>query len=97
MNRIVYDIIEEIAYRTGLYKKGVMDMYKVMIVEDEPKIAEHLQTYIEKYGYQAIMVTNFERIMERFRENTPDSVLLDFNLLSFDGDYLCRRRREKLA
>jgi len=95
MNRIVYDIIEEIAYRTGLYKKGVMDMYKVMIVEDDPKIAEHLQTYIEKYGYQAIMVTNFERIMERFRENTPDIVLLDINLPSFDGYYWCRQIRQE--
>lgn len=70
-------------------------MYKVMIVEDDPKIAEHLQTYIEKYGYQTIMVTNFERIMERFRENTPDIVLLDINLPSFDGYYWCRQIRQE--
>ena len=26
-------------------------MQKIMIVEDDPKIAEHLESYINKYGY----------------------------------------------
>src|SRR5690625_2400913 len=77
------------------FKKGAVNMYKVMIVEDDPKIAEHLQTYIEKYGYQAIMVTSFERIMDDFRENAPDIVLLDINLSSFDGYYWCRQIRQE--
>src|SRR5690625_5806652 len=70
-------------------------MYKVMIIKDDPKIEEHLQTYIEKYGYQAIMVTSFERIMDDFRENAPDIVLLDINLPSFDGYYWCRQIRQE--
>jgi len=82
-------------YVEPIFKKGAVNMYKVMIVEDDPKIAEHLQTYIEKYGYQAIMVTNFERIMEDFRKNTPDIVLLDINLPSFDGYYWCRQIRQE--
>src|SRR5699024_3255547 len=61
----------------------------------DPKIAEHLQIYIEKYGYQAIMVTDFERIMDGFRETAPDIVLLDINLQSFDGYYWCRQIRQE--
>jgi DNA-binding response OmpR family regulator len=72
-----------------------MKMYRVMIVEDDPKIAEHLHAYIIKYGYQAIVVTDFEQIMEKFRENTPDIVLLDINLPSFDGYYWCRQIRQE--
>lgn len=70
-------------------------MHKVMIVEDDPKIAEHLQTYIIKYGYQVIGVTDFERIMDDFKEHSPDIVLLDINLPSFDGYYWCRQIRQK--
>lgn len=76
-------------------EKGAVNMHKVMIVEDDPKIAEHLQIYIEKYGYQAIMVTDFERIMDGFRETAPDIVLLDINLPSFDGYYWCRQIRQE--
>jgi OmpR family two-component system response regulator YxdJ len=32
-------------------------MQKIMIVEDEPKIAQHLQYYIQKYGYDPVVVT----------------------------------------
>lgn len=70
-------------------------MHKVMIVEDDPKIAEHLYTYIIKYGFEAIVVTDFERIMEDFRDNLPDIVLLDINLPSFDGYYWCRQIRQE--
>lgn len=66
-----------------------------MIVEDDPKIAEHLCTYIEKYGYKAIVVTNFEQIMSEFHTNLPDIVLLDINLPSFDGYYWCRQIRQE--
>lgn len=70
-------------------------MYKVMIVEDDPKLAEHLHTYIIKYGYQSIVVTDFERVIDDFRENKPDIVLLDINLPSFDGYYWCRKIRQE--
>lgn len=68
-------------------------MQKIMIVEDDPKIAEHLKTHIEKYGYHVTCVTNFEKIMEEFNKINPDLVLLDINLPSFDGYYWCRQIR----
>jgi OmpR family two-component system response regulator YxdJ len=68
-------------------------MQKIMIVEDDPKIAEHLKTHIEKYGYHVTCVTDFENIMEEFNKINPDLVLLDINLPSFDGYYWCRQIR----
>jgi len=70
-------------------------MQKVMIIEDEPKIAEHLQTYIQKYGYLAMTVTNFDHVMNEFHTYQPDLVLLDINLPSFDGYYWCRQIRNE--
>lgn len=69
-------------------------MQKIMIVEDDPKIAEHLQSYIHKYGFQAVKVTDFHAIMDVFHEHSPDLVLLDINLPSYDGYYWCRQIRK---
>ena len=70
-------------------------MSKIMIIEDDPKIAEHLQREIEKYGYETYTVTNFENIMLDFKRFRPELVLLDINLPSYDGFYWCRQIRQE--
>ncbi|WP_066190477.1 MULTISPECIES: response regulator transcription factor [Gracilibacillus] len=69
-------------------------MQTMMIVEDDPKIAEHLQTYIEKYGYHVEKVEVFDQVMDVFQKIEPDLVLLDINLPSYDGYYWCRQIRQ---
>lgn len=68
-------------------------MVKIMIVEDDMKIAELLSTYVAKYGYQGIIVTDFQNVLDIFLEEQPELVLLDINLPSFDGYYWCRQIR----
>jgi len=70
-------------------------MQKIMIVEDDTKIAEYLSSYIKKYGYETIVASDFERIVETFREANPDLLLLDINLPSYDGYYWCRQIRKE--
>lgn len=70
-------------------------MQKIFIVEDDPKIANHLQQNVEKYGFGAFIVTDFEQVMEAFRDYNPHLVLLDINLPSFDGFYWCRQIRNE--
>ncbi|MFJ5763138.1 response regulator transcription factor [Neobacillus sp. NPDC093182] len=70
-------------------------MQKIMIVEDDPKIAEHLKMHIEKYGYGVTCVNDFEHVMREFYDINPDLVLLDINLPSFDGYYWCRQIRKE--
>ncbi|MDR7246904.1 response regulator transcription factor [Priestia megaterium] len=70
-------------------------MQKILIIEDDPKIAEHLQSYIGKYGFNATVVKNFDDVMEEFHRKKPDLVLLDINLPSFDGYYWCRQIRKE--
>ncbi len=66
-----------------------------MIVEDDPKIAEHLKTHIEKYSYDVTCVIDFEHVTNTFNDIKPDLVLLDINLPSFDGYYWCRQIRKE--
>lgn len=70
-------------------------MQKILIVEDDPKIATHLKTHIEKYGYDVTCVIDFEHVMNTFYEVNPNLVLLDINLPSFDGYYWCRQIRKE--
>jgi len=66
---------------------------KIMIVEDDLKIADYLHTYIEKYDYDVLKADDFENLMDLFRAFHPDLVLLDINLPRFDGFYWCRQIR----
>ncbi|MFC4810460.1 response regulator transcription factor [Paenibacillus sp. GCM10023250] len=68
-------------------------MYDIMIVEDDDKIAAMLQAHIRKYGYNGIIVDDFDGVLDRFRALEPHMVLLDINLPSFDGYYWCRQIR----
>ncbi|WNS80555.1 response regulator transcription factor [Domibacillus sp. DTU_2020_1001157_1_SI_ALB_TIR_016] len=69
-------------------------MQKIMIIEDDAKIASLLQTHIEKYGYDVYRVNDFEHVADEFHHYKPDLVLLDINLPSFDGFYWCRQIRK---
>ncbi|WP_077310491.1 response regulator transcription factor [Terribacillus halophilus] len=69
-------------------------MKKIMIIEDDMKIAEHLCSHIEKYGYEVMIASDFENIMAAFLNVLPNLVLLDINLPSYDGYYWCRQIRQ---
>ncbi|SDD70364.1 DNA-binding response regulator, OmpR family, contains REC and winged-helix (wHTH) domain [Terribacillus halophilus] len=69
-------------------------MEKIMIVEDDMKIAEYLGSHIEKYGYEVTVATDFEKVMDTFLDIQPKLILLDINLPSFDGYYWCRQIRK---
>jgi two-component system, OmpR family, response regulator YxdJ len=69
-------------------------MYKIMIVEDDHSIATLLSSHIEKYGYEAMIVDDFDTVFEQFEHHAPHVVLLDVNLPKFDGYYWCRKIRQ---
>lgn len=69
-------------------------MVKILIIEDDPKIASLLQNHLEKYGYEAVITEQFDAVTEVFKQVQPDLVLLDINLPSFDGFYWCRQIRQ---
>ncbi|WP_371817676.1 response regulator transcription factor [Amphibacillus sp. MSJ-3] len=68
-------------------------MEKIMIIEDDPKIAAYLAGYISKYNYQVISIEQFDNIIATFQVHKPDLVLLDVNLPYYDGFYWCRQIR----
>lgn len=68
-------------------------MYKIMIVEDDDKIAAILGGYLDKYGYEPVRVTDYRNVKQAFVELAPHLAILDINLPQFDGFYWCRQIR----
>ncbi|MCG3421180.1 response regulator transcription factor [Oceanobacillus sp. M65] len=68
-------------------------MKRIYLIEDDPKIANLLKEYLERYEYEVFLVEAFDTIMEEFQKISPHLVLLDINLPRFDGFYWCRQIR----
>jgi two-component system response regulator BaeR len=70
------------------------DAIRILIVEDEPKIAALLEDYLRAHGgFQCSSVHRGDRALDRFHEDRPDLVLLDLMLPGLDGIEVCKRLR----
>jgi DNA-binding response OmpR family regulator len=69
----------------------------VLIVEDEPDIAEGLRYNLEREGLRAVVAASGEKGLELAldRANPPALVLLDIMLPGMSGIELCRRLRRE--
>ncbi|MEK4757338.1 DNA-binding response regulator [Macrococcoides caseolyticum] len=67
---------------------------KIMIVEDDPVIREHLAEALKKWGYEVYIANNFNDIIEEFNDYKPHIVLLDINLPAYNGYHWCQEIRK---
>ncbi|MGB0848338.1 MAG: response regulator [Thiolinea sp.] len=65
-------------------------MNPILIVEDEPKIAEILQKYLQNAGYQTCWLAQGEEANQWIDDNQPALVLLDLMLPGKDGLEICK-------
>ncbi|MEY9096026.1 response regulator transcription factor [Paenibacillus sp. RC84] len=68
-------------------------MYRILIVEDDDKIAHILKDTLIKYEYEVFRAVRFHDIKGEAAELEPDLILLDINLPRYDGFYWCRQIR----
>ncbi|MDY3014874.1 MAG: response regulator transcription factor [Evtepia sp.] len=67
---------------------------KVLIVEDESNIAELINLYLKKEGYETMVAEDGGKALEIYRLFRPDLVLLDIMLPVMDGWAVCAKIRE---
>ncbi len=67
---------------------------KVLIIEDDANIAELLQLYLKKDGFEAVVAGDGGKGLEMFSFIKPDLVLLDIMLPVMDGWTVCKKIRE---
>jgi len=67
----------------------------ILLVEDDPGIAEHLARLLEKSGYVVTLAADGEAALELLESMSFDMVLLDIGLPKLDGRLVLRHMREK--
>lgn len=71
-----------------------MTARQILIVEDEPTIANILMDYLSRAGYQPQHIENGSAALESIRSQEPALVLLDLMLPGIDGLEVCREVRK---
>lgn len=72
-----------------------MTMPEILIVEDEPSIAEVVQLYLRRAGYLVQVVRDGSAALELLEERLPDLIILDIMLPGVDGLYILRWLRDR--
>lgn len=66
---------------------------RILVVEDEPKLAQLLADYLHAAGFEVECLDNGLTALDRLRAAPPDLMLLDLMLPGLDGLSLCRALR----
>ncbi len=67
---------------------------KILIVEDDEKIAAILAKYAQGSGYNHHIINDGAEVISWVKINEPDAILLDIMLPNVSGTELCKQIRE---
>ena len=67
---------------------------RVLVVEDEQKIADLLKDYLSTEGFQVACLARGDDALRQIKHLSPDLVLLDLMLPGMDGVTVCREIRK---
>lgn len=74
--------------------RGII-MKKILIVEDDEKLRNELEIFLNNNGYDSMSLKSFENTLNDILEINPKLLLLDINLPLVDGEYICKEIRKK--
>lgn len=69
-------------------------MAKILIIEDEVKLRQELELYLNNNGYQTEVIDSFEDTLKQMIDFNGDLILLDINLPNSNGQFLCKEYRK---
>jgi two-component system response regulator BaeR len=70
-----------------------MTQEHILIVEDEPKIAELLRDYLQEAGFRVSCLDRGDAVVAIVKKDPPTLLLLDIMLPGMDGKDVCREIR----
>lgn len=70
-------------------------MQKILIVEDDEKLRYELEIFLNNNGYKAKTLETFNNTINDILEINPSLILLDINLPTVDGEYVCKEIRKQ--
>ena len=66
----------------------------IMIVDDDPNIAQLINLYLTKDGFDTVIYGRGDEALEAFRQNPPALMVLDIMLPGMDGLTVCKEVRK---
>ena len=69
----------------------------IVIIEDDPNIADLLDTYLRAQQFRVLLASSGERGLEIVANQLPSLVILDIGLPGIDGLEVCRQIRTRSA
>ena len=69
-------------------------MQKILIIEDDEKLRNELETFLNKNGFIATSLKKFDNAVEDILNEKADLLLLDINLPYTDGEFICKEVRK---
>ncbi len=70
-------------------------MKKILIVEDDNKLRDELEIFLNNNGYKVDTLKTFEDTINDILKIEPELLLLDINLPGIDGEFICKEVRKK--
>lgn len=70
-------------------------MKKILIVEDDEKLRNELEIFLNNNGYYSEGLESFDDTIEDILRINPELLLLDINLPGVDGEFVCKEVRKK--
>ncbi len=74
-----------------------MERGTVLVVDDEPNIADLVELYLRRDGYRVVKAANGEDGLRAVNDHRPRLVVLDVGLPDIDGLEVCRRLRASMS
>ena len=72
-----------------------MNKARLMIVDDDPLVADSLAVFLKSRNYEVSVETDAHRALRRMRDGeTPDLILTDVNMPGLDGFALLKEARK---
>lgn len=68
---------------------------KILLVEDEEKIAEVVKSFLESKGFAVLIAEDGNKALELFEKESVGLVLLDLMLPELSGEEVCKALRRK--
>lgn len=69
-------------------------MYRILVVEDDVTIAKAVVNHLSEWGFIMKSITDFQQVLDEFKEFDPQLVLLDIGLPFFNGYHWCSEIRK---
>ena len=63
---------------------------RLLLIDDEPALAEFVADTARLCGFEAILTSNDEQFQSEFRKERPDAAVLDLGMPGMDGVELLR-------